>query len=487
MRHVSVLTSLCLACCLLAGLPAAVAGGGGEDGDGTDPVVLDRRDFSKEITRSGTFVPSRFEEVSLWFEEYSGEMLLLDVLPHGTPVNHGDVIARFDVRGIDRQIEVGERTVRSAELMLKNTVDRAAIDRRASQVALDDSRAELELARRDLEGWEKYELEFNRRTAELSKQYRIHSIEDQEDELAQLESMYRDDELVDATEEIVLKRARRDLARSMTSMKNQDDWQVYTVAYTESARTVRKRRTVEGREKALDRMLRSREIEERSRDEGLEKAEVALRDQVERLERLKRDRGLLTVRASRAGFLLHGSPDDYRPGRVAPRYKRGGRASIRTTLFTVAETDRLGLALDVPESRLGEIRAGMTAKVVPKACPDATLHGRLHLDRFPSPQSAPGAENTYKADVELDLSTSGLVPGMRADVNLMVENLHDVFVLPRSMVHGEGDDAHCWIAVPDSDKPRRIQLRLGPCNDKEVVVYGDLSEKMKVLPCASQK
>jgi len=474
-------------CSLLIMMPVVLAGAGSAAKDDPDSVVLELRDFTKEIQRKGTFIPAEFEEISLWLEEYASELLLLDVLPHGTPVNDGDVIARIDLRSIDRQVEAAERAVRSAELALKNAVERAAIDRSSSKAALDDSRAELELARRELEGWEKYELVFNRRNAKLTELFRKHGIEDQEDELAQLESMYRDDELVDATEEIVLKRARRDLARSRTSLKNQADWQEYNESYTEASRTERKRRGVKSREKALDRLLRSREIEERSRAAGLEKTEVALREQIERLERLERDREKLIIRAPRAGFLLHGSPDDYRPGRVSPRYKRGGRAATRTTLFTVAMPDRLGVALDVPESRLKEVRAGMGVKVVPAVCPETTLHGRLHLDRFPSPQSAAAGENSYKARAELELPATGLVPGMRAEVNLVVESLHDVFVLPKSMVHGEGDEAHCWSLVPGSEKRRRVSLRLGPCNDAEVVVYGDLSEKMKVMPCGPQQ
>jgi len=60
-----------------------------------ESVVAERRDFTEEATRRGTFVPTVFDEIEIWPEEYAGEWLFLEVLPHGTPVGDNDVIARF--------------------------------------------------------------------------------------------------------------------------------------------------------------------------------------------------------------------------------------------------------------------------------------------------------------------------------------------------------------------------------------------------------
>jgi len=477
---------LSLTALIFASAPVA-AQDAGAAGSETATIIVKLQDFSRELERSGTFVPALFEEVSLWPEEYAGEFLILEALPHGAPVNEGDVVLRFDARGIDRQILQAERAVRSAELHLQNSADRGAIDSDASEAALQEAQAELKQARRALEGWEKFEIPFAQRDAEIRLQYTRHGIEDQEDELAQLEAMYRDDELTDATEEIVLKRARRNLARSAASLKLLQDRTLYDETYSRQSHWDRMKRSVIAKERALDRIGRTREIDERTRRDGLARAEEALHDAREKHERLRRDRDLLTVRASRGGLLLHGSPEDYRPGRVAPRHKRGGRAAARTTLFTISEPDRLGLALDIPESDVGSLSSGMAARIEPVLSPSVSLTGTLRLDRFPSPGSASAGENAYDAGIELESSSPGIAAGMRAKVKIVLVELTGVVILPAAAVFGTGDDAHCWAAGDGGGESRRVPLRLGPSRAGEIVVYGELSEGQKVLLCAPQK
>lgn len=478
--------SLCFVVLLLAGLPMAAAQDPERPPQSVESAVIERRDFSTDEMRKGTFVPADFDEISLWFEEYKGELLMIEVVEHGTPVNDGDVIARIDGGGISEQIEQLERQVKSAALNFQNTGERALLSEKSSALALDNARYDLEQSRRDLEGWERYELDFSQRNAEMTELYTQNNIDDQKDELDQLEMMYRDDELTDATEEIVLKRSRRDLARSMKSLKNLKDRRAYTVAFAEAAQSVRLRRAVNAKEAALDKLLKSQEIERRTREDGLHQVELSLKDQKDKLARLRKDAALLTIRAARNGVLLHGAPDDYRPGRTAPRHERGSRGSARATLFTVADPDRSAVALDIPESKIGSIRTGKAAKVSVAALPDIALIGTMRVDRFPAPRSAGGNENTHDAEVVIEGPVQGVVAGMRVEVKIVVEQLKDVIVLPRAAVFGSGTDAHCWAASDSGDDFQRISVKLGPATDKEVVVYGVLSDGQKVLLCEPQ-
>jgi len=479
--------SLCLAVLLLAGLPMAAAQDSETQSKSIESVVIERRDFSTDEMRKGTFVPADFDEISLWFDEYKGELLMIEVVEHGIPVNDGDVIARIDVGGINKQIEQLERQVKSAALNLQNTGERALLSEKSAALALDSARYDLEQARRNLEGWERYELDFSQRNSEMSELYTQHNIDDQKDELDQLEMMYRDDELTDATEEIVLKRSRRNLTRSMKSLKNLKDRRVYTVAFSDASQSVGLRRAVNAKEAALDKLLKTQEIERRTREDGLLQVEMGLKDQKDKLARLEKDARLFTIRAGRNGVLLHGSPDDYRPGRTAPRHKRGSRGSARTTLFTVTDPDRSAVALDVPESKIGSIRTGKAAKVSVVALPDMAVMGTMRVDRFPAPRSAGGSENSHDAEVVIEGPIQGVVAGMRAEVKIVVEELKDVIVLPRAAVFGTGTDAHCWTASDSGDDFQRIAVKLGPATDKEVVVYGVLSDGQKVLLCEPQK
>jgi len=126
------------------------------------------------------------------------------------------------------------------------------------------------------------------------------------------------------------------------------------------------------------------------------------------------------VRATASGLVLHGSGDDYRPGRTPPRHEVGGTANAKAILFTIAQPGGLQVALDLPESQVATVSQGMAAKVV--ATSDASLEmvGRLRFDRFPSSRSAGAPENAYDATVELDSVAPTLFAGMRCKVLLEV-------------------------------------------------------------------
>jgi multidrug efflux pump subunit AcrA (membrane-fusion protein) len=447
---------LVLMVCLVAGLAGIQAQEMKEAKKDSDCIVVERRDFETAESLDGVFTPASYEEIELWPEEYSGELLVLEVIEHGTLVSKGDLIARLELKSIDR-------------------------------ATLADTRAELELARRDLEGWDKHELEFKKREAEMRKKATQNYIDDQKDELAQLESMYRDDELVDATEEIVMKRARRDLARSMKALDLQVERRDYTESFSEPAQTERRRMQFRTKELGLQQLIRTQEIDKRSREDGILKAELAFKDQEDKLARIKRDREMLTLRAPADGVLLHGSAEKYRPGSASPRYERGSRLGFRTTLFVVADPDRFNLALNVPESKLEVLKPGMGAKVTPTVPTKIEAAGTLRMDRFPSPKSAAGPENKYEAVIEVDGSMIGLVAGMRGKAEFNVEELTDVVVLPKNTVFGAGKEAHCWIADETSGEYRRVDLELGPEREGEVVVHGEIEAGQKVLLRAPKK
>ncbi|TAH36833.1 MAG: HlyD family efflux transporter periplasmic adaptor subunit [Planctomycetota bacterium] len=438
-------------------------------------LVLARRDFAVPLEREGSFVPAEAAEIQLWPDEYSGDWMFLEVLPHGTYVNSGDVIARLDQRRYADQLHDAELDFKTGELTQRNAEEQARMEEERAREEHTNARAALERARKDLKGWEEFELAFRQRQNQLSDAYSQDNIADQEDELSQLEAMYRDDELVDATEEIVLKRSRRQLARSREGQELQRDRRRYDDEYEIAVQTETRREALRNQESAFQRLERSQELERRLREDRVARGADRLQRQQERLEALRRDGALFEVRAPRSGVLLHGAPDDYGPGKTPPRHERAGRPGIRATLFSIADPDRMRVALFVDEADLPKIRDGMGAEVTAAPAPGQEWVGSLRLERFPAP-----GQNRYAGSVELAQPVRGLAAGMKAGVQLVTETQKAVFVLPRSAVFGSGDDAHVFVAADDGSV-RSTPVKLGAAHGNEVVVEGALAEGARVL------
>jgi RND family efflux transporter MFP subunit len=451
-----------------------------------DHVVVEHRAFKTEIERDGTLIPDDAATVSLWFEAYAGGLTLLEVAPHGAPVGEGDVIARIDDESLRDQLVQARLELESAVMRHRNALHQAEIDREGEGAAVDAARSALDRSRRALVAWEAHELKFRERQAAMSAQNTLDFIGDQEDELQQLEAMYRDDELVDATEEIVLRRSRRNLARSIVSKELQADRRKVQIDFDEKNETESRRQAVEQQEQSFKRMIQSHEVAERTRMDGIGRADHAVRQARDKVEDLEKDLALLTVRAPRSGVLLHGDPDDYRPGKVAPRYERGGSAAPRKTLFTVAQPDELGVALEVPESSFAKIRSGTGVTVHPSLAPATQYVGTLHVDRHPNPSSAGAPENTYAARVKLENPLPGYVVGMRCKVKIVTEEIANAVIVPESAVFGGASDPHCFVAG-DGGSFARVKVSLGARKDNEVVVESGLEAGQKVLLCNPEK
>jgi hypothetical protein len=391
----------------------------------------------------GTLVPADATTIAVWPESYAGELVVLDVLTHGSRVKQGDVIAHLDLRAIDDQIRQAELEAHSALVRRSNAEEKDRIDREAATAALEQAKAALDRARRALEGWEKHELEFAHRAADLDDRHRVAGIEDQTDELAQLEKMYKADELIDATEEIVLKRSRRGLELSKTGLALARDRHDYQLKYDEALQGEAKREAVRVQEEALGRLERSQAVDRRAADDALERVRAQERDQTRKLEELRRDRELLTVHAPRAGVLLHGSPDDYRPKQAQPRHDRGTRLATRTRIFSVADPAAIAVAVDVSEAKRIEAKPGSRVEIQPLSEPSMSIAGKLQVDEYPEAKSAALPEASYEGRIQLDHGAPELRFGMRVRVKV-VPGATDV---PQAT---QSDAAHVNVGAPGS-------------------------------------
>ncbi len=414
------LATLALSCASAGARTETTDGAGAGAETPSAPAAAKAQPQAEEKT--GILVPVECEALSIWPEVWSGELVVLEVLPHGTSVSAGDVIARLETRPLEEQIAEAELEARSAEVRHQGQIEKNAIDEQAAAAARAQALARLERARRGLEAWKTRELEFSKRGDDLQSLSEKYWVEDQQDELGQLLKMYADDELVDATEEIVLKRSKRDL--ESTQLRNQlnSDRRRFQDEITEPMQTEEREEDVRFQELALERLERGQAIEQRARVDAALRSSIELEKKRERLERLRRDLELLSLRAPRAGVLLHGRQKDLRPGGNSQRFERGSRLSTRTDLFLVADPASMAVVLDLTEKDRGRMDSGARVAVRPLVRPQPELAGTLAVDAWPDARAGGPDGGLIPARVELEdasaLEGAGLVFGMHVKVAL---------------------------------------------------------------------
>jgi hypothetical protein len=360
--------------------------------------------------QTAVFTPSVYAALAIWPEQYSGGLLVLEAKPPGTIVAEGDVIAVLDTRAIDDELHRLELEAQSAAVRHQGVAEKNRIDEAAARSQLELAKAGLERTRRTLEGWKKSELAFAKRADELQKRQEQARVEDETDELDQLEKMYKADALVDATEDIVIKRSRRSLELTKTMNQLSRDRSAYRESLDLALQTEQKEEQARTQAEALERLAQQQALDARARGDAELRSADALREQNEKLERLRRDRAQLVLRAPRAGLLLHGSARDFRPGRSAPRHERGSSLAFRQDLFLVADPAPSALALELGDTELASLPGDSKVRVQAIGAPAAEARGSLHVD----PQARSNAK--CEAGITLEAPLEGAVYGARARV-----------------------------------------------------------------------
>src|SRR5262245_29301360 len=77
----------------------------------------------------GVLAPRDAKPLALWPEAYSGSWVVLEVLPHGSVVKQGDVVARCETRAIEDELHRAELELHSAEIAHQGLLERGQLEK----------------------------------------------------------------------------------------------------------------------------------------------------------------------------------------------------------------------------------------------------------------------------------------------------------------------------------------------------------------------
>jgi len=447
----------------------------GRDAAEGEAVAVRRGRLALSVERKATILPAGAAEVALWPEGYRGELLVLEVVEHGSAVREGEVLLRLDDRAIREQIRRAEFDVEQARERLALQEADAAIQEEASRSGVERARRDVERAERRYQAFLSLEVPQNREREALSDQSWVDRLEDQADELKELEKMYAADQLVDATEDIVLKRSRRGLERTRASFELQKKARDYARDYEEAFRREDLEQDARTKGEAFERQGRSHEIAQARRKLDLGKAAADLEQQVTALGKLAADAARFEVRAPRDGVLLHGGPED---APWAARLERGSRLTATKTFLTVADPAAVRALADLPEA--DALRAGPSCRAE-LAAGDGKVPAPAAVGHLAASRGGDGG-NLHRVEIALDgAAGAGLRLGQRCAVTLVLAEVEGALLVPAGAVaDGEGDKVvRCASQAGGPFEERRVTLGLG--DGKLVVVTSGVREGEFVL------
>ena len=391
---------------------------------------------------------------------------------HGHAVAKGDTLLTLETKELDDAITDAEANFRLAQLSLEQA-ERSlhALER---SIELDQSGAEhdREVA---TEAWEYFQQIGKEATIQDWRQSVTsseHALQYAQEELKQLEKMYDADDLTEESEEIVLKRARNDVAQAEHYL-NRVQREAKRALEIELPRTERSLR--EAAERALIRFESNKPVFKEALLKAkteLEQQRLAMRRQEKKLDELREDRKRCTLTAPASGVVYHGyeRQGQWKTEHLAPGLDKGLKLPLGNPQFTIVNQSDLMLTTSVAEEDLWHLRVNSAGRLVPKSAPREKLSCRVV-----SIESAPNAVGAFEAKVLVQNAGTAtqLAAGMRADAEFVVYSNANALMAPSSYVlvdHGKGGTRFVWLKMPD-----------GKVEKREVVIGYASGDKLEIL------
>lgn len=210
----------------------------------------------------------------------------------------------------------------------------------------------------------------------------------------------------------------------------------------------------------------------------LRKAEVAAATaQVQKSESQVRNAAIMlgytTISAPRAGVIL----DRYvEQGTIVT----SGRSSVSTgtTLVLLGDNSQMFVDAKVSESDLSEVRLGQDVEVTVEAYGETPVAGKV--TRIDPKAVTESSVTTVKVEVEVIDPQPGLLPGLTASCDFLVEVAKDALFVPRRAVQSAPDGSSTVQKVVDGAE-QETAVTIGLKGDDATVITSGLSDGDEIL------
>jgi multidrug resistance efflux pump len=444
----------------------------------TKTIRVETAPFKVENSLDGVFESPDAVELQLRPEAWQ-TFKVEKAVEHGAVVRKGDKLITLDLEEIDKAITEQMATVELSEIELK--VARMEHEFLESSFPSEMANAELaaRIAKESAEEYESLLKPYGEKSRDLNLRQSEDYLESEQEELRQLEKMYKADDLTEETEEIILKRQRRSVEQAMH--------------YLEGARmryTLDKKHDVRNDHNQKESLRQAMINYERATGTlplgvargklNLERTRRSHDQAVLQLKKLKKDREAMdSLVAPIDGVVYFGKASRGSFASINP-LSAGDALQPGQVFITVVNPRQLFVRLSVAEKDLDAIRQGVTGSAVPTAF--SQLRIPVRIDAVGNAPITGGLYDCRTTVVVAD-SNSGLMPGMTCKVTLITYQAAAAISLPNAALFADEDDAEksfVYVRKADGGAEKRT-VKVGRKTEKKTEIVDGLKTGEEVF------
>lgn len=444
--------------------------------------TVEKELFQIEVKVKGTFEAPAGATLSVPAKQWSMWQVVKAVEP-GARVKKGDELLVFDARKLDEAIADAENGAKLADLAIQRLEEEIRLAEAGDPVELAAAERAKKVAEEDRKTWKDTDRGWRVKRANMSLESAQFWLESDEEELRQLEKMYKADDLTEETEEFILKRQRFYVKLGKVwyehaKEQHQQEMKLLIPRQDEKVEEDAKRADL-----AFEKARTTQPLDRAKRAEDLAKLKYDRAKAAAGLAELKHDRALMTLTAPADGIVFYGEATRgvFADAQTLERTMRpGGMIKPFDVLVTVVPARPLKIRAVLQEADLQYVREGASGRAVPAGFGEVKLDAKVA--RVNPIAVSPG---TFDAvfDVSLNGDADVLMPGMACETRFVPYRKKDALAVPEAVLRSEdafGDETYVEL-FREGQEPEKRKVKAGKRFGGKAEILEGLKEGDEVL------
>jgi HlyD family secretion protein len=425
------------------------------------------------VTQRGNLSARNSEQVR---NELEGRTTILSLVPEGSRVNEGDIIAELDVSSTEDRKVQQEISVQNAEAAWVKAQQELEIQESQNYSDIERSKRELRFAKNDFEKYIDGDLPQQMTKSDEDITIAEEELKQAEDTLKYSEDLYNEGFLTRTEYEgDRIAAQRRDLAHKQAVRAKE-----LLTLYDDPRQQETLLADIEESKRELSRV----ELQAAARlvdfNANVKSSKARLDLEASNLDKIIDQLSKATVRAPVAGLVVY-AREQSRYGSGDP-IAEGTEVRERQELVTIPREGGMIVEASLHESVIKKVEAGQSCNIRVDSIPGQSFRGTVEfVSLLPDSQNfwANPNQRLFKTKVIVEEMVPGMRPGMSCEVEILVDSLDDVLQVPVQAVFRSGSKTLCFIDGPNGVE--QVEVEVGLDNDRWVEVKSGLSEGQTVL------
>lgn len=408
--------------------------------------------------------------------KFKREGVIMSLVEEGKQVTEGDVLVEFDKTDLQNQIDELENKLIQYETEHEAAVAGLEIQKKDNTAQIQKAELAFDLAKKTLQKYVEGDAPNARRKANLEVERSESEHQRAKDKYDQVPSLLAEGFLtIEQKEEerIRLREAEIKLENARTELELLEK-------FTRPMEMAQKESDVRDKEREARRTEENAKINVKEKEARVTQATRQVQSTKNRLKKLKEEFDHMTIKAPKDGVVMYGDPKQ--PWNN-DNIKVGGRVWNGMTLLTIPDLSEMQCLVEIHEADINKVLDGQHVDITVDTHKGQQFTGTVtKVAKVASSSnwwSRAGSNKQFPVEVTMEMNDVELRAGITGKVEIRIEELEDVLVIPIHSVHNEEGDVFCFIQ--NGEDVERKNLELGKNNEHYVEVKEGLQEGDRVL------